>query len=107
MQISSLNSLLVYEVVMTDGDQESKIIVFHDAVNDRVIPVGQIDNNTRIKIEDYISKNQDQQLSMDVSIPDYIQENIKNIQSGNLEYFGITKNLQENQDTNKEEEHGS
>lgn len=104
MQISYVNYLTVFEINLSNGEQDSTVIVFYDSINNRIIPIGQMNSETKSQIEEYLNNNRDDNINMNLNIPDYIQNNIKNIQDGNLEFFGITKNLKNYQETNKEDE---
>ena len=40
----------------------------------------------------------------DFEFPEYIKENIKNAQMGNMEFFGITKEIKEYQNMNEKKD---
>ena len=103
MQILSANLLTTFEINMIDDDGNSKsVIVFYDNDQKKVMPIGQIDAEIKNKIGEFIGGYYETPINtVSFEIPDYIKENIKNAQMGNMEFFGITKEIKEYQNTNE------
>lgn len=104
MEILSVNFLSVYEISILENGQEEKCIVFYDNSNQRVIPIGQISQEKKFIIENFLSGQEDYSFDKDLKMPNFVKDSLKNIKEKNYEYFGMTSQIKRYSEQQQTEE---
>lgn len=110
MKISDINMLTPIEVVIEDGDSKKGLLIFYDNESGSIHSMEPMDEAKKTMVQESIKQYFDNEsVDVEFSMPEYVLETMAQAENENHEFFGLTKEMKEqnNQETeNKEGEDG-